>query len=166
MKSVPPPPDSLLAAVLGETASDEFRAALLAETLRRAQNRRRLRCARAFAGVLVVPLLFATWLLSSRRPGPLPPPATPTVDLIPAFTILRTRPAIAPTVATRPLPESQRIETMTLAGPALVRTDRRHSPLLIDDAELLALAAPRHAALVRLGPGVQRLVFGDGSAHP
>lgn len=166
MNALPPTDDPLLRALLDEAAPADFRAATLAATLRGARRRRHVRRARASAAVLALPLLAALLLLAPRRASaPLArdsaPVAQPAPSAIAACETIRTRPAPELLVVTTPLVTGQLIASRPLERAARVRTDARLGPLLINDAELLALAPPA-SALVRIAPGRQRLVFPDG----
>jgi hypothetical protein len=158
----------LLDDVLGESAPPDFRAALLADTLRQARRRRRWRQARQSAGVFGV-LLLAAWLVWRQ-----PPPA-----------ITAARPPVRPgaasayqLVATQPLPAGAMVTTIadaaiiTVSSAAAVPQIASASEgfRYISDAELLALAGPGRAVLVRLGPGTEELVFANAAnnspSHP
>ena len=145
--------ERLLADVLGEGVSADFRAGLLNETLRLARRRRRVRQVRAAAAALavLVVLAFLVWhqIPSCRSPEALP--AKP-------YTIVRTQP-LPPTawVVTRALPAASLVasvptESVVLTAKSGVRARE------IDDDELLALA-PKPAALVRCGLHCAELVF-------
>lgn len=168
MNAIPPPPDPLLRALLDETAPEDFRAATLAATLRGARRRRVIRRARAVSAALALPLLAAALLLFPARRVASDPALvthqavtpTPHTPALAACETIRTRPAPELLVVTAPLAAGQRLASAPLERAARVRTDARLGPLLIDDAELLALAPPA-SALVRLAPGRQRLIFVD-----
>mgnify|MGYP001555638803 CR=1 FL=1 len=143
--------ERLLADVLAEAAPPDFRAALLGETLRLARTRRHTRRAWRASAVLAV---VATLGFFARRASPsLTPRASHEV------------------VVTRPLAASAQIRTQSFESAGIItsfssvvmvqtRLDdgavRR-----ISDQELLALAAPRPAALIRVGPQTQKLIFTD-----
>ena len=151
-----PPPyrARLLDDVLAETAPADFRTALLGETLRLARGRRRWRQARRTSAVLAVALLLgvAVWRnLPSRGSG-----AGPAVA---ACEIVHTQPLPADAIIrTRPLGVDQWVGSIASVG--VVRTTAADGMLhLLSDEELLALAAPEPAALVRVGPHAQELIF-------
>lgn len=157
----PDPRDDLLADVLAETEPPDFRAALLGETLRLARRRRRVRQARrivaAAALITLGSVLFwprATSLQTTEIARQPPSPAGP-------YTLIATQPlAEAALVRTRPLPSSR---IVTSVATVTTVTTQRDAPLVhaIGDSELLALA-PQPAALIRVGPGAQELIFTDG----
>jgi hypothetical protein len=145
--------ERLLADVLGEGATADFREGFLNETLRLVRRRRRFRQVRAAASGLAVlaALALLLWPHAPSSRGPAPLPAKP-------YTLVRTQPLPpAAWVQTQPLPASCIV--------ASVRTDHLITTAeagvrirdLTDD-ELLALV-PRPAALVRLGPHSAELVF-------
>ncbi len=146
-----PDENPLLAEVLGDAAPGDFRAALRGETRRLAQRRRVVRRAQHAGAVAVAAcaIAFVYWNLPA-----LPPPA-------PAYVLTRSEPLEAASrVTTQPFAVSQIVTTTPTV--AVIRTAPKTGIVrLIDDEELLALASPRPAALVRVGPGEQELVFAD-----
>jgi hypothetical protein len=144
----------LLNDVFSESAAEDFRAALLGETLRHARGRRRTRLLWRTSPLLLV--LGLAWLLfPGRRTITTGSPLHATVEIV------ATQP-LAPTswVSTRPLA----VECVVISTPGayIVRTKPAGEGFrLIDDAELMAFAAPRPAILMRLGPTSQRLIFTD-----
>ena len=139
---------------MAESAPTEFRAALLSETLRLARRRRMVRRVRrtgvAWAAVMLAAV--ATWKNLA------PPGATPR-PVVAGCKIVRTRPfAAGAIVTTRAFGAEGRVATVASVG--VVRTAPGAAGIHeIDDHELLALAAPRLAALVRVGPQAQELLF-------
>lgn len=167
MKTPVPPDDPLLADILGEAAPPGFRAALLDSTLRHAR-RRRLRRARP-ALALVAALLLTSPLLVTRPPATLHPPLARASAPLAArpCEIVRTRPQTTDLVSSRPLIADPYFASVARPALAVVHTSPELGRVrLIDDAELLALAAPRPAVLVREGSGRQRLVFADALPPP
>jgi len=149
----------LLAEVLAEASPPDFRAAMLAETLRLARRRRQFRQVRSAAGVLVLMGLLAFFVAQhfSMPPVGSMPLAKKIVrqsyDLVrtqplPANALVRTRSLSAVGFAT-PLPRI--IEVVTTSG----------GFRLINDDELLALLADKPAALIRTGPHSEELVFAN-----
>jgi hypothetical protein len=145
--------ERLFSDALAEDAPAEFREALLGETLRHVRRRRRWR--RTRHGVLVVALVSLLAFL-----------ARPNLRRHPSATPLA---AGCPTVRTQPLPAGAIVATESLspgrlvASLATVNVTRTtlgagdyHE---IGDAELLALVAPRPAALVGCGPQCKQLIF-------
>jgi hypothetical protein len=148
----------LLADVLGEAMSDDFRADLLGDTLRLVRRRRTARRARRAGATLAVLALIGigAWRLlptrAAREQG--------------AVVVLSTR--NCPRITTELLPASAIVVTgqreriavvASTPGAAVVRTTPDLAPRSISDEELLALAAPRHPVLVRTGPDAQELIL-------
>ena len=149
----------LLNDVLAEAASPDFREALLGETLRLARRRRRWRQTRRVAGIIVTLALLGIFVWQNnlpQQPVALMPVAKAKVK---SYQLVHTQPLSAGAiVTTRPLSADRfvasaaTIETLqTTAGNFRV----------INDNELLALVASRPAALVRVGPHSEELVFVD-----
>jgi hypothetical protein len=146
----------LLADVLAEAESpDDFRASLLGTTLTLVRRRRRRR---QIGGVTIAgaaAVLFAALLW-------------PRVDAH-QTAVVKTRRGNTPIVATLPLPRAAIVVTVALtpeqaiatyASVTTIETLPGVTPLrLIDDRELLALAAPYPVALVRVGPQSEELLF-------
>jgi hypothetical protein len=145
--------ERLLADVLGEGVTADFREGLLKETLRLARRRRRVRQMRVAAPGLAA--MFGLGLLvwhlfpSGRAPAD-----------------LRSKPYAL--VRTQPLPAAAWVRTQPLSPACLVASVRSINMVAtagagrpireINDDELLALL-PKPAALVRLGPHSAELVF-------
>ena len=146
----------MLADVMAEAEPTGFRERLLGETLRLAGRRRRMRQFRRLAGALTVLVVVA--LLAWR----LGPPAGGTVGLA-AATYVTVQTESLPTraiIRTQPLDPSRL--TASVASIDLVHTTANSGQVqTIGDDELLALAAPRPAALVRTGPHAAKLVFAN-----
>lgn len=146
----------MLAEVMAEAEPAGFRERLLGETLRLAGRRRRMRQFRRFAGALTVMVVIAllAWRLGPSGHGTVALAAatyvTVQTESLPAQAIIRTQ----------PLDPSQL--TTSVASIDLVRTTANSGQFqTIGDDELLALAAPRPAALVRTGPHAAKLVFAN-----
>jgi hypothetical protein len=143
----------LLADILAEGSAAGQRDASLSATLRLIRNRRRWRQARRGAYALA---LVVVGLLVFRRQVP-PPEAGPEPSK--PYVLVRTQPlAKAAWVETRPLAAASLISSAPNAG---VLTTAGAGPPWheISDEDLLALAAPSPAVLVRSGPGPAELVF-------
>ncbi len=151
--------ESLLAEVLAEASPPDFRAAMLAETLRRARRRRQFRRARNAAGVLAV-----AGLLAFLAAQPFSKPAiisTPLAKQIakPSYELVRTQ----------PLPASERVGTRSfsatgfvVAAPKVIEVATTGGGFrMINDNELLALLADKPAILIRTGPQSEELVFAN-----
>lgn len=151
--------ENLLAEVLAEASPADFRAALLAETLRLARRRRQFRQARRVAGVLALAGLLSVLVVQQFIKPPV----------------------VSPRLAKKITRQSyQLVHTRSLSATALVST-RSFSPTgfaapvfktrevatasggfrLINDDELLALLADKPAILVRTGPNSEELVFAN-----
>lgn len=148
--------EPLLDAVFSEAAPAEFRDAVLGETLRLVRRRRRWRQARRPA-VLVVAgglLLVLVWQNLPRRV--VPPPTVAKAE-VKNYQLVRTQPFPAGAmVVTRPLASDRLVASV--ATVETVQTTTGNFRALNDD-ELLTLIAPRPAALVRIGPHSEELVF-------
>jgi hypothetical protein len=144
----------LLADVLGGDA--EYRDALLGETLRLARRRRQTRQTRRAA--LIAAMIGMAALLMWRSSLNHPNASRPAVA---AYELVHTQPLPASSiVASRPLPADRLIasvSTVQVVPTAANAGEFRE----INDDELMALAAPRPAALVRTGPHSARLIFVD-----
>ena len=140
----------MLSEVLGEAGPAGLREALLSQTLRLARRRRVFRKARRVvsAAALLVALGFVCWPFIPRNP-------------LRAYVLVRTQPVPnALVVETRPLSPA----SVVSSGSNFAAVSTRLEPdgfQEITDAQLLALAAPRPAVLVRLGPQVAELVFAE-----
>ena len=157
-----PEKNELLADVLAEASPPEFRATLLAETLRHARRRRRWRQARNGVGVLAA-IMVAGFFAWQHWPGKISrvtavrPPAE-----IPA-------PKSFQLVATQPLPPGAVVTTgnfaavkMILSTPDVLQiTTRGGGFRYINDEQLLALVGGHPAVLIRTGPDSAELVFAD-----
>lgn len=150
---------NLLAEVLAEATPADFRATMLAETLRLARRRRHFRQARRAAGVLVVMSLLAVLVVqqSSRQSVVSMPPVEKVVEQ--SYEVVRTQPMPASAlISTRAFPENNLgIPTGTVFE-ITTTTGGFH---LINDDELLALLADKPAVLIRIGPHSEELVFAN-----
>jgi hypothetical protein len=144
----------LLADVLDETEPPGFREALLGETLQLVGRRRRTRRLQRATAAIAVAGLFVTLAWQVLMTGN--PTVTPSKK---SCTLVRTAPFPRSAIITTQAFSGDRILT-SVATVAVVRTrsdsGRFHD---IDDDTLLALVAPRPAALVRIGPRSERLIF-------
>lgn len=156
--------EDLLGDVLAEAEPPDFRATLLGETLRLARRRRRVRHARRVA-LLATPLLvlgLVAWYLAPPTASPSTPTSSPLITPVaPPYALIHTR-TLPDEAITRSRPLGPESQTATFASIATIHTppDDRLVRIVGDD-ELLALAAPRPAALIRVGPQSQELVFPD-----
>jgi hypothetical protein len=148
--------EQLLSDVLAEDAPAEFREALLGETLQRVRRRRRVRQAGRAASLFAVAGLLAVfaWRMLSPHSGSMANKAGGG-----GYELVLTQPLSARAIiGTRPLSADQSISSQ--ATVAVISTTPGGNRLINDD-ELLALVAPRPAALVRLGPDNEFLVFAN-----
>jgi hypothetical protein len=146
--------DQLLADVLSEAAPADFREALLDSTLRLARRRRRFRQVRRGTMVLAVLGLAAilVWRYVPQHRAVVPPAAA-------SYRLVHTQPLPASGIVTTQ-PFSPHRLIASAATVELVRTTAISGGFrVINDDELLALVAPRPAALVRRGPDWEELVF-------
>ena len=148
-----PDRDELLDDVLQESSPARFRVVLLADTLLYARRRRLQR--RASRAVLAAVVAGASGLFVWRHapPGPTPEATRAT------YAVVYTQPfSSAAIVTTRAFGDDRIVATVTTV--IEVRTQRGAGGLrLVNDDELLALAAPRLPVLVRSGPDTQELIF-------
>ena len=149
--------DDLLAEVLAEASPTDFRAAMLAETLRLARRRRHFRQARRGLGVFLAIGLLGVFLANKLLTSPVVSPAPAAKILNPAYNLVHTRPLPATMmVRTRIYPESEFVATVpTVVEVATVSGGVRS----INDDELLAMLAGKPAVLIRTGPHSEELVF-------
>jgi hypothetical protein len=150
---------SLLTEVLAEASPADFRATMLAKTLRLARRRRHFRQARATAGVLVVMSLLAVLVVqqSTRQQVVSMPPVEKFVKQ--NYELVSTKPMqVSAVVSTRTFSEAQfAAPVATVVEVATMDGGFR----LINDNELLALLANRPAILIRTGPHSEQLVFAN-----
>ena len=149
--------NDLLAEVLAEASPADFRAALLAETLRLARRRRQFRRLRSGAGLLVLMSLLA--VLAARHFSK-PPVASPPLAKT-------TEPQSYKLVRTQPLPASALVRTGRFSTTGFAASVPKVYEVatisggfrLINDNELLALLADKPAVLIRTDPHSEELVF-------
>ena len=152
--------ECLLDDVLAEAAPADFREALLGETLRLAGRRRRWRQTRRAAALLVALGLLAGLVWQNRLL-----PSTPLLPVAKAgggsYELIRTEPLPASAlVTTHPLAAGQIVASAEPVAVIETNTGRGEFRVINDD-ELLTLVSPRPAALVRLGPHSEQLVFAN-----
>lgn len=151
--------ESLLAEVLAEAAPADFRAAMLAETLRLARRRRQFRQVRYAAGVLAVMGLLA--VLVPKHFSKEEKSSMPLVKRIakPSYELVRTQAMPAgELIGTRNIPEVQSVVSVS----TVVEIATTGGGFLqINDKELLAFLADEPAVLIRTGPHSEELVFAN-----
>ena len=144
----------LLADVLAEAEPTGFREALLGETLRLAGSRRRTRRLRQTTAALVILGLLGTLVWQFMLPGH--GRFTPTAA---SYANVRTE-SLPPGAIVRTQPFAPDRIVMSVASVDVVRTTPSSGGFRrLNDDELLALVAPRPAALVRVGPNSSKLIF-------
>jgi len=149
--------EELLADVLAGESSEGFNAALLDETLRHARRRRHWRQARRHGGVIALPLLagFAGWQAARSTIEPK------------EITRLQPIPAGYQLVISQPLSVTQLVDTQPMVAESVITLHESVAQIStriggfreVGDDELLTLAEPQVAALVRRGPHEAELVF-------
>lgn len=152
--------EHLLDDVLSEAAPADFRETLLGETLRLAGRRRRWRQTRRAAALLVALGLLAglVWQNQPQPPATLPPVAKAGAK---SYQLIRTESLpINAMVTTQPLAAGQLVASAEPVGVIETKTGCGGFRVINDD-ELLTLVSPRPAALVRLGPHSEQLVFAN-----
>jgi hypothetical protein len=152
--------ERLLADVLAEADAAGFREALFGETLRLARRRRRFRQARQAVPVVAVFVGLALLMRGGR-----PPEGTPREAVQKNYVVILSQPLpAAALVMTRPLAIDHLVASFT--NVQRVQTVQHSGQFReIDDDELLALAGPEPAALVRLGPHNAELVVLNGTGQ-
>ena len=148
------PSEQLLSDIFSDAISPAFRSALLSETLRLARRKRRARS--VVKGVTATVAIGIMAILGGRFRTLTPGLAVPSTA---NFHLVETQPlARSYIVTTRPFAANCVIETVAFSGQ--VQTEKTHLLFrLIDDRELLALAGAGRAALIRVGPEAQELIF-------
>lgn len=143
----------LLADVLGERISADFREGLLNETLRLVRRRQRFRQVRAAASALAV-LAALGLLIWHQQPSSRVHPREPAKP----YRLVRTQPLPRKAwVETRPFPSAGLVASVPTQ--LVVQTAKAGASVReINDEELLALVR-KPAALVRYGPQSAELVF-------
>ena len=147
----------LLADVLAEESREGFSEALLAHTLHHARQRRQWRRARRAGGVLALLLIagFVAWQATPRRIEPREiarPQPTPT-----GYQLVVSQPmAATQLVATQPMV----MEAIDTEQETVAQIHTREGGFReVGDDELLTMAEPQIAALIRRGPHQAELVF-------
>jgi hypothetical protein len=153
-----PDNEHLLTDVFAEAAPAGFREVMLDQTLRLLRRRRRWRQTRHLAALLVALGLLAVLVRQNFPPHPLAPMPAAKAK-IKNYELVCTRPLSAGAiVVTRPLSADQLVASVATAE--IVQTSSGIFRVINDD-ELLALVASRPAALIRLGPNSERLIFAN-----
>jgi hypothetical protein len=163
-----PSPDDphLLADVLGEGLSPDARSTLLHDTLRLARRRRVVRRARRTSLVLAAAgcLALLSWQALRTTPSQ---PTTLVVTSVPSCETVRTAPLpVSTVVTTRAFVPVAVVHSARGDDVAVVETLPGRGFRLINDDELLALAAPQKPALMRTGPHAQELIFLAPNTEP
>jgi hypothetical protein len=130
--------------------------------LRQARRRRRWRQSRSAAGVLAA--FFVTFWLVWHGREEKPSAESPVLKILAAKNYQL--------VDTQPFPAGAIVATANFAGPSTISSTATVAQITtsstgfryLDDAELLELAGPGAAILIRTGPHSEELVFAD-SGH-
>ena len=141
---------------MGDTASDEFRDALLSETLRHVRRGRRRRRTFQSALALLGVVAVSVSVLMLREPAPVSPR---TAALRPSLIIVHSVPLLPQQVVSSP---AGNLAFVTSSKGSLVLVGTRAAERLyqeIDHEYLFALLAGRPAGLVRSGPNRVELIF-------
>jgi hypothetical protein len=151
----------LLDDVLAESSPPDFRTALLGEVLRQARRRRRWRQSRSAMGVLVA-LFLTTWLVRHNRVEKLTAISPPrTIPVAASYQLVATQPfRVGAVVVTA---NSVRVGTISFSATVVQIATSSTGFRYLDDAQLLELAGPGAAILIRTGPHSEELVFAEGT---
>jgi len=150
---------NLLAEVLAEASPPDFRAAMLAETLRLARRRRKFRRVRAAAGFLVLMGLLAVLVAQRLSRPPVVSPSIAKEVLRQSYELVRTQPLPASALVS---PRSFSAAGFAASVPKVIEVATTSGGFrLINDDELLALLADKPAVLIRTGPHSEELVFAN-----
>jgi hypothetical protein len=149
----------LLAEVLAEASPAEFREAMLAETLRLARQRRQRQHMRVMGGILVMAVLL---IFFAGREWPKKSSDRPTANK-------PVRSRDYQLVQTQPLPTDAVVITGKFLPVKIISSGTAVTQIasvtgnyrLINDDELLALAAGKPVVLVRTGPHSEALFFAN-----
>jgi hypothetical protein len=150
---------NLLAEVLAEASPADFRAAMLAETLRLARRRRQFHQMRQAAGVLAVASLLAVLVAQQfSKPTTISTPLAKKIAKK-SYELVRTQPMpIGALISTRNFPATR----FAAPGPNVIEVATVSGGYrMINDNELLALLANKPAILIRTGPHSEELVFAN-----
>jgi hypothetical protein len=139
------PTKQLLDDLLEDSASPEFRAALMDKTLRSARQRKRVRHFNLALSVIAFVGIFAFAFQEMREP---------------AISLTQIPQARQPIVSGTPPPLNpvQVVSTKMDSTLAVVQTSEADRPKEIDDKELLTLLADKSVALVRYAPNRTELI--------
>jgi hypothetical protein len=149
--------ESLLSEVLAEASPADFRATMLAETLRLARRRRHFRQGRRRLGVILVMGLLAAFVMQKFSKSPVVSPVSAAKILNPAYNLVSTRPLpTAALVSTRSFPATEFAAPIPTVIEIATVSGEFHS---INDDDLLAMLADKPAVLIRTGPHSEELVF-------
>src|SRR5277367_2759247 len=145
------PTKQLLDDLLEDSASPEFRAALMDETLRRARQRKRVRHFNLALGAVALVGIFAFALQEMREP---------------AVSLTQVPQIRQPIVSATPAPllnPVQVVSTKMDSTLSVVQTSELDRPKEINDKELLTLLADKSVALVRYAPNRMELISFGGN---
>jgi hypothetical protein len=150
------PTKQLLDDLLDDSASPEFRTALMDKTLRSARQRKRVRHFKLALGVVALAGIFTFMFQEMREPV-----SSPNRIRQPILTAARV-PSLNPVRVPGTKPNLFKNNTVLgSSDPTLtvVQTSESDRPKEINDKELLALAGDEPVALVHQGPHQAELIF-------
>jgi hypothetical protein len=151
--------ENLLAEVLAEASPADFRAAMLAETLRLARRRRQFRQARQVGGVLMVMGLVVILFTQKFSKSPVISQPLAKKNVKQNYELVLTQPLPASAVInTRTFTASQ---SFSAAGTVVEISTTTNGFREINDNQLLALLPDKPAVLIRTGPDSEELVFAN-----
>jgi len=142
------PTKKLLDDLLEDSAPPDFQAALMANTLRSARQRKRLRHFSAALGAVMVAGIFAFTFREMHRRT-----VSSTQTFAPATATASSEPANSPQV----------VGTKPDSALVVVQTSEATRPKEINDKELVSLLSNQPVALVRYASGRAELIFLDPS---
>ena len=140
------PTKQLLDDLLEDSASPEFRAALMDKTIHSARQRKRVRHFNLALGVIALAGIFAFTFREMREPA------------VSLTQIPRTRQPIVSATPAPSLNPVQIVSTKMDSTFAVVQTSELDRPKEINDKELLTLLADKSVALVHYAPNRTELV--------
>jgi hypothetical protein len=145
------PIKQLLDDLLEDSASPEFRAALMDKTLHSARQRKRVRYFNLALGVVTLAGIFAFTFQEMREPA------------VSLTQIPQIRQSIVSATSVPLLNPVQVVSTKMDSTLVVVQTGESDRPKEINDKELLALLADKSVALVRYAPNRTELISFGGN---
>lgn len=155
------PARQLLDDMLGDSASPEFRAALMDKTLRSARQRKRVRRLNLVLGVTALAGVFVLTILELRAPTSVRNPLPQSDSLVANSQKLSS----VPMVSTRQAAVENTISSDSSPVLTIVQTTEAARPREINDQQLLALLADKPAAPVYRGTHKAELILFNSEAE-